>query len=655
MCAYRNSIKKTLRATAGILFLFFLKTAAAVTLPYDGLVSILEHPDNAAASRYNLKDSSNQAMQCVSVIDLAGQPSGWKYAAVYHTPYAVTNGGYRYKVNLAASTNLVSWTYLRTLIDNADMPKITKVENGDWLIIAHEQWMSEGSNGESSSPCQLGFKLYYSAQNLITNPAADGTWTAGKFSSDWNGTPCFYETALVLTDGYYCVNATVGFHYWSGTRDLNAYALVTRLFHPLGGTAWQPAAANGYNQCLIDSGVTGNIGQRDVIEVSSGRYNIQEGNMGIPGESWDQWRIHLYTYGDTNRWPTGNGALVQLSPQTPNGSYSFGNPGISVVTSPQGTGSAVFISYFIFSQGAGTGEAGSLAYYYNLTTNANAPVSIRPVKDTTVRSLSTVNQADMGGADRLLINKAAIRGILDFDLSTLTRPVTNAVLKLTQTANLTSGTWTLDAYPMVYTTNNYSWNEGTGSSVTGVTNTNAPASATGAACYLYRNAAGSLAWENASGSALTNCGDAALWQTTAGSVTAADSAAGRQIEITLNASAIETFRTNGAGRITLGVWGKDNMANNYYFASGEHIQTDWRPVLVLQTEAQPQLQKIRSFKTGISGGQNVSSVGIDSGESATLWFCTNLMTAVWSNVASGTGTLFYTNGNPSGFYKVTVP
>ena len=70
---------------------------------------------------------------------------------------------------------------------------------------------------------------------------------------------------------------------------------------------------------------------------------------------------------DDYDWPTGDGSIFGIFPQTPNGSKSFGNPGIAVVTSPtDSTKKSIVVSYFIFSESSGANEAGGLLYYFDV-------------------------------------------------------------------------------------------------------------------------------------------------------------------------------------------------------------------------------------------------------------------------------------------------
>jgi hypothetical protein len=324
-----------------------------------GMIDILEHPDTADHAAYAATDSMGNAMQSPSLVELSGV--GYRYGLVYHTPYPVSSG-YRYQVNLAGSDDLVEWTFIRTIVDNGDMPKVARVSGANWIILAHEQWLGPGP--DSSAPCTVAFQLFYTDADFV-NGAIRATYSMPRYGdSDLNGTPSFYDAHLVLDSDYYSVDGQYGFHHWSGTRDVNGVTTITRMFDPRPGhTTPDPSTADLYNNAFVAQGVTGNVGQRDTIVAPFGRYNVQEGNVGTPGASWDKWRLWLYRYNETTAYPTGAGTVRQLLPVTTNGSVSFGNPSMRIVSAPDGPGQVMWVSYFLFSEGAGSGEAGSLIYW----------------------------------------------------------------------------------------------------------------------------------------------------------------------------------------------------------------------------------------------------------------------------------------------------
>ena len=337
-----------------------INNTRTVNLTQAQVISYLNHPNLATAARYRVKDNAGNTMDAVSIIQVSGQ--AYKYAAVYHTPSQVA-GGIRFKVSLAGSNDLINWTFIGILVDNASMAKIAHVNNSNWIILAHEQWLGAGQ--PSSAPSQIGYKLFYDANDLFTRTVRVSE-TMPQFVSNLNGTPSFYDVHLASYNGYYTVDGQYGFHFWDGSRDANAVTTILKLFSPSDPVINQPSTASAYNSSLIAQGVTGNIGDRDTLVTTAVRYNVQEGNVGQSGGSFDKWRLWLYTFGDGLNYPSGNGAWTALAPVTPAESISFGNPSITVVDRPIGTGKSLVIAYFIFAEGAGFHEAGTLIYYYNI-------------------------------------------------------------------------------------------------------------------------------------------------------------------------------------------------------------------------------------------------------------------------------------------------
>ena len=327
------------------------------------MIYLFSNPRYANGGVANAYDDAGNLFGGPSVIDLVGQSA--KYAAVYSTPYWM-NPGWRYKINLATSSDLIHWHYVRTLIDNSDLPKITLDSTGTWIVIVNEQWMTQDSYGADQGPVRVAFHLIYSYADLLNGNIAQN-WLAPQYApSGLMGTPSFYSATVSQNSyGNYVVNGAVGFHWYDGSKDENGNVSFTDLFDPA-HTTWSPSTASGYDNVISAAGAAGSIGQRDTLQCVNGRYNLQEGNL-TTANDFGNWRIFLYTFGDSYAWPTGTGTALQLSVQTSGGSTSFGNPGCSVVLRPDGSGKHdLFISYFIFSQGAAPGESGSLIFYWLL-------------------------------------------------------------------------------------------------------------------------------------------------------------------------------------------------------------------------------------------------------------------------------------------------
>jgi hypothetical protein len=46
----------------------------------------------------------------------------------------------RWEVRVATSSNLITWQYLNTILQDADMPYTKTVAANGWIMLAHEQW-----------------------------------------------------------------------------------------------------------------------------------------------------------------------------------------------------------------------------------------------------------------------------------------------------------------------------------------------------------------------------------------------------------------------------------------------------------------------------------------------------------------------------------
>ena len=145
----------------------------ACLLALAGAADLAEVFGNVTAAngfRYDLKDSDGLQMACCHVFqakDLSAW-SGSRYFATYHVKV-----GTEFQVRLSRSSDLLNWTFVRTLIGNADMPFLSRPTpaaeaaaegswDTQWILLTHEQWMTPGSR----SPSQLGFKIYYNESDL---------------------------------------------------------------------------------------------------------------------------------------------------------------------------------------------------------------------------------------------------------------------------------------------------------------------------------------------------------------------------------------------------------------------------------------------------------------------------------------------------------
>ena len=110
---------------------------------------------------------------------------------------------------------------------------------------------------------------------------------------------------------------------------------------------WAPQPDATVNDHFIRLGTRGNLGDRADVLFEGHRFAVLEAQS-VRGD-FGAWRWYLY---DRER---DEARLLAL--RGPAGSYAIGNPTVRALTGPDGL-PTLLISGFVFSQGAGFGEAG---------------------------------------------------------------------------------------------------------------------------------------------------------------------------------------------------------------------------------------------------------------------------------------------------------
>jgi len=318
-----------------------------------------------STAKFDVRDSTGMEMDCLHVYETQTPELINKfgnYFGVYHTHVAN-----EYQVRLAASNSLLEWTFVRTLLPNADMPLLRRVGSNGPLLLTHEQWMTPGS----APPCRVGFKLYSNEASLFGGNAEPLSFLAPLSvgaSSRLEGTPSLYDVSIAVEASGPVVNAHVGFHFNDQHGvDVVAQGNLTGFGPSASGTPrWTAQQAISYDQLYRSRGARGNIGQRDSGVVGGQRLVLQEANLApMPPTDWSAWRVWLYVMDPSETiFPAGRGQLIQLNPKTPKGSTSFCNPSFTVVKCPnQQSRQCLVVSYFLLGEGAGPGEAKSLVFY----------------------------------------------------------------------------------------------------------------------------------------------------------------------------------------------------------------------------------------------------------------------------------------------------
>jgi hypothetical protein len=269
---------------------------------------------------FNLKDSKNFGMDVLRIVKA---DEAYTYLGVYHS----TSGTDHFKLYLAGSNDLKSWTNITELGDRAHQGYIKKWGNG--YLVANEQDVVQGSNN-------IQIRYYSSYANLITNKSDFSKSINRSFSNLAEGTP-----DIQIVEGNDPANShiLIGFHYYdNGIRDQQAFGIL-RNFNDW--RAWKDEVSN-FN--IQEMGYKGNIGARSGF-THSGKHVLQEAQ--ITSNDWSSWRLLF-----------GNGAFYYtLHPETPLGSISFANPGITMIEPDK-----FAVTSFMPSQGNNGGEKGELFY-----------------------------------------------------------------------------------------------------------------------------------------------------------------------------------------------------------------------------------------------------------------------------------------------------
>ena len=288
----------------------------------------IENVTQANGRRYGTTDNSGHSMDTAKII--ANPNVSGQFIAVFHTYF---NGVP--KVNLATSTDLLNWTWVRELAGsgNGGASQPTIKASGTGFVMG---WEQENVGGGGNHVKLVYFSSWANLQNGVVSKSYDAPMV---FSTCANGTPNLYSASSTSCD--------VGFHYFKNC-DVDRQARAT-----CNWSSWNATKQTGLDNAILYWGIQGNIGDRD----GKARFRGYDFGM-IEGQytknDFGSWRCFLYDY------QTGN--ADQLSIHTDGGSVAFGNPTIELVTF--NGQSAVVIGLFMFSEGVRGGDpAGELIYY----------------------------------------------------------------------------------------------------------------------------------------------------------------------------------------------------------------------------------------------------------------------------------------------------
>jgi hypothetical protein len=350
------------------------ETVAAPCITLERLKNLLTNVQGSTGHTYGVKDSRGVGMDCMRVI-YAPIHGVRRYLALYHHYQTDIK---TFHIFIAQSFDLLKWEFLRRVVSNADMPALQIDAATGRVLLVYEHFLSS----KERWPCAVGVRLYSSIDTLISGKPLS-MYTAPNTISRIEGTPNIYS----FDDTKQTIE--IGFHYQNESliRDEVARGLLRGF--PGKEPVWTATVDAKYNSALSKQGVTGNIGGRDVLQFNSNPrrvpiaagtnprrvpiagtieldalapvFMISEGNVQPPPAhptAWDSWRVWL--------WTTDAEAVTPLHVQTHQSSVAVANPSMTVLPAPLTGQPALFVTYFIFSEGAAKGEGGPLAFFTQL-------------------------------------------------------------------------------------------------------------------------------------------------------------------------------------------------------------------------------------------------------------------------------------------------
>jgi hypothetical protein len=271
---------------------------------------------------FNLKDDKNFGMDVLRIVKA---DEAYMYLGVYHS----TSGTDHFKLYLAGSNDLKTWTNLAELGDRAHQGYIKKWGSG--YLVANEQDVVQGSNN-------VQIRYYLSYAKLIANEPGFSKSISRSFSNYAEGTP-----DIQVVEGVDPANShiLIGFHYYdNGVRDQVAFGILHNFSE---WRAWKDEVSN-FN--IQEMGYKGNIGARCGF-AHNGKFVLQEAQ--IASGDWSSWRLLF-----------GDGAFYySLHPETSGGSVSFANPGITMINPDE-----FAVTSFMPSQGNNVAEKGELMFTF---------------------------------------------------------------------------------------------------------------------------------------------------------------------------------------------------------------------------------------------------------------------------------------------------
>jgi hypothetical protein len=328
-------------------------------------------PSDAAHVRFGARDSLRTPLEGLKVIQTNG-----RYVGVYHA-----QARDRYELYVGTSTDLLHWTKTATLDTDSSQGTLAALPDGGYVVayewskpldavvaagnqllapLTHLIPAAAPSVVAKADRIRIRFRYYATLDRLLAGQISREFTAPRALSATAQGTPSIASVAL--TPDLSNSRIEVGLHYRADT-DGNGYpdddrqgtAVLTNF------SSWRSRVAERLNTAFqsatrlhrgYSKAPRGSFGDRDEITFDGAALQLYE--VQYRRNDFASWRLFLRD--------RRTGLLSAVRVATPGGSTSFGNPTVSEVVAPSGR-RALMVTMFVFSEGAASGEAGSLIFY----------------------------------------------------------------------------------------------------------------------------------------------------------------------------------------------------------------------------------------------------------------------------------------------------
>jgi hypothetical protein len=315
--------------------------ASTVAVRLEQLIEELPCPSSGRVS-FGTTDDLGESM---SVLDVIANPAGG-YLGVYHTGTGRYQDALAYRVSLARSSDLIHWHRLAVLDpEGASMPTLRPIPGSPGFLLAYEKSYSSGAGH------LIRLRYYATISDLLAGRVRGQRDLPLRLSQYNNGTP----SILSIRWGSSARTSIIelGFHFETsrhGAPGPDREALGTlRGFRRFSARPDTPTDTG-----LDREGYAGSHGDWREFSFEGARWRLYEAQTNY--NDFGSWHVLLQGPGLSSMYrlslKSGDAAVAN----------SFGNPVAQELPAPDGRGSVLVVTMFVFAADV-PGRSGELVYY----------------------------------------------------------------------------------------------------------------------------------------------------------------------------------------------------------------------------------------------------------------------------------------------------